>query len=73
MNWYKKSEHLYRPEAKADQMLPHGATDVRINEEGRSARGKCPCPECGTISKFTACSDVGGLWIWCEKCGLIDW
>ena len=86
MNWFKKARQYdaldYYEEYEengppqsdaAEEMLPNGATDVRINENGRSARGKCPCPQCGRISDFSLCADVGGIWVQCEKCGVIDW
>jgi hypothetical protein len=44
----------------------------RIQEKGRSARGKCKCPECGKPVTFSACSDVGGVWVLCPKCGQLD-
>jgi hypothetical protein len=40
----------------------------RVNEQGRSARGTIKCSRCGEIATFTACIDVGGIWIYC-KCG----
>lgn len=37
---------------------------------GRSR--KVPCPQCGTLSREAECFDVGGHWIFCPKCSLID-
>lgn len=66
MNWYKQA-------MLARDMLPPGTTDIRETEEnGHAARGKYPCPNCKTISTISACSDVGGIWLRCPKCGLID-
>ena len=47
--------------------------EYRENEEGRSARGKCICPECGEIVPFSACSDVAGVWVFCPKDGMLDY
>jgi len=74
LDYYEDYEENEPPQSDAaEEMLPKGATDVSINENGRSARGKCPCPKCGIISEFSLCADVGGIWVQCEKCGLIDW
>lgn len=56
----------------AVEMLPKETKEIKINENGRSARGKAPCPICKTICKVASCSDVDGLWFYCPKCGLID-
>jgi len=56
----------------AVEMLPKETKEVKILENGRSARGRAPCPICGQICKVTACSDVNGVWFYCLKCGLID-
>ena len=66
MNWYKKAQ-------TAREMLPRDATGIRENEEGRSSRGKAKCPYCGTVCTVTTCSDVGGIWWYCPKCGLVDY
>jgi predicted RNA-binding Zn-ribbon protein involved in translation (DUF1610 family) len=40
--------------------------------ECHSRSRKIPCPECGTLSRESQCFDVGGHWISCPQCGLID-
>jgi len=42
---------------------------LHVHEEGRGVRAIVKCPYCGTDQKATACSDVGGVWVYCEKCG----
>lgn len=66
MNWFKKAK------CSAIDMLPPDAFDIRENEEGRSARGMASCPKCKTVCTVTSCSDVGGVWWYCPKCGLVD-
>ena len=56
----------------AIEMLPKCVQDVQEYEEGRSARGRMDCPYCGEEFTIAACIDVGGLWLYCPKCGMID-
>jgi len=42
-----------------------------VSPNGREAGGKCIC-NCGEESKWRACADVGGVIIYCKKCGMID-
>lgn len=65
MNWYKKAQ-LVR------DLLPNDATDIVEHENGRSARAKSKCPNCGVVCSVAVCSDVGGIWWYCPKCGLVD-
>ncbi len=53
------------------QRLGELPKDFKIYENGHSARGTiiCICKEKVT---FTACSDVGGIWVNCPKCGFYD-
>ena len=67
MNWFKKINYDNL------DILPPSATEVQLSETGREARGKAPCPKCGTVCKVTACLDVGGIWWYCPNCGLVDW
>lgn len=46
--------------------------NMRESSSGREAYGIIDC-KCGaTNCQVTCCSDVGGVWIHCPKCGLID-
>lgn len=67
MNWYKRIKI-----SSAIEMLPTNTKDSFESETGREARGKAPCPECGTICTVSTCSDVNGIWWYCPKCGLVD-
>jgi hypothetical protein len=51
------------------QRLGSGFTVTYDN--GREASGRITC-ECGTDVRWTACIDVGGVWLWCPHCGMID-
>jgi hypothetical protein len=42
-------------------------------EHGHAARGTCVCPSCMTTQKFAACTDVMGIWVYCDNCGMIDY
>jgi len=45
--------------------------ELRISEKGHAARGTAKC-HCNEESIITACSDVGGIWLKCQKCGFQD-
>ncbi len=48
-------------------------TDVDKNGEAHSWRGKAECPKCGKKDQpISHCKDVGGTWIICSNCGLVD-
>lgn len=47
-------------------------TGLHENEAGRSARGTIKCPKCKQDASISACSDVGGVWVICRNCGVID-
>ena len=70
MNWYKKIAS--RPPANAIDLLPRNVIDVWESETGREASGRSPCPQCNTLCRVGACSDVGGVWWYCPKCGVVD-
>ncbi len=57
---------------KATKMLPERTTNIRTLERGRCARGKTTCPYCKATCEVSVCSDVGGVWWNCPKCGLVD-
>jgi hypothetical protein len=31
-----------------------------------------PCPDCGQPARESECADVGGHWVFCRGCGVID-
>lgn len=59
----------------AEELMRARANVVRITsikEKGRSCRAIVICPKCMTEQDAAACSDVGGVWIYCKNCGMID-
>ena len=48
-----------------------GSSVVIKRDNGREASGTCVC-RCGCRVRFTACADVGGIWLWCSKCGMLE-
>lgn len=73
-NCRKKSEQMQSAiDIAKDRLGMINILEYRENEEGRSARGKCICPECKKVVPFSACSDVGGVWVFCPIDGMLDY
>ena len=66
-----KSYDDYGVEPLARDRLGKDYIDT-LYDNGREARGTCTCPGCNEVVKWTACSDVGGVWVWCDECGMQD-
>jgi hypothetical protein len=61
--------------APASRLLTERLSDVRnltVREEGRGARCDTTCYKCGSSARARACWDVGGVWVDCPLCGLLD-
>ena len=58
-------------ETLAVRVLGSSIINIRVNEQGHSARGTFKC-HCGGIAKFSCCIDTGGIWADCPKCKFYD-
>jgi hypothetical protein len=55
-----------------DSRVAYPVGKLTVTEDGRAAHGQTVCPTCNSEATIRACSDVGGIWLSCPKCGLID-